>query len=224
MKHPELVTKGHLVSVIGRCERAIVADLVCPLCGLSSTIATLEKHLGLHLQEVALFVLPCPGNDSGEMGSVRVDNSRESTDKSLRSKSSFNSDSDQQTFLPAANEEIQCICSYQHDDGFLIECNKCNKWQHGVCMGISEGNVPELYECSICIPDAHHLDIETAINTQEGFRESYQKEQEETERREKESEGREGGGVREEKEREEKEGKVCLELLSISFFRPLPQF
>lgn len=48
---------------------------------------------------------------------------------------------------------ISCICSFDHDDGFTIQCDVCNRWQHGVCMGISDpDNAPDNYSCSICQP------------------------------------------------------------------------
>ena len=94
----------------------------------------------------------------------------------------------------------RCICSYRHDDGFLVSCGKCKEWKHGVCMDIDENTVPEAYECSACNPAAHHLEVETAMNTQKSFLKCYQKE-------------REKGRVktkREEKERgkQEKEGEA----------------
>lgn len=51
-----------------------------------------------------------------------------------------------QLSLPDPNEKIRCICGYQHDDGSLIQCDKCNEQQHRVCMDINAGNVPEVYE------------------------------------------------------------------------------
>lgn len=36
-------------------------------------------------------------------------------------------------------------------------------------MGIDKNNVPKVYECTACTPNAHHLEIEAAINIQEGF-------------------------------------------------------
>ena len=59
-------------TVISRCERAIVTDISCPLCGIKFTLQTLEKHLGLHLQKVALFALPRSSGGSSESKSMPV--------------------------------------------------------------------------------------------------------------------------------------------------------
>jgi hypothetical protein len=47
---------------------------------------------------------------------------------------------------------IRCICDYDFDDGFTIQCDDCLVWQHGVCVGISENNVPKEYLCERCSP------------------------------------------------------------------------
>lgn len=55
---------------------------------------------------------------------------------------------------------IRCICGYIEDDGFTIQCEKCNAWQHAVCVNIKNDQVPEVYLCDKC----GHLtyDIEAA--------------------------------------------------------------
>lgn len=68
--HSERVTKGHFEAIISRCERA---DIACPLCGIKFTLKTLEKHLGLHLQEIALFALPPLETCSSKIKSKEVD-------------------------------------------------------------------------------------------------------------------------------------------------------
>ena len=181
MRHPELVTEGHFEAIISRYERenwAIFTDIVCPLCGIEFTLETLERHLGRHLQEIALFALPYYGGGSSESKSKVLRYSSESV--SDLSSVEFDSESehlvgDQPIFPPITTEEIRCICSYQHDDGFLINCDKCNELQHGVCMGIDENNVPEVYMCSACTPGPYCLEIERAINFQKSFLKSYQR-------------------------------------------------
>ena len=116
-KHPELVTKGHLEAVISSYERATVNRIICPLCGNEFTVQTLEKHLGLHLQEVALFVLPDPGEgSSSESKSGKVDNSIGSSDDHSSRKSSFEFDPDGRQAVgdhpivsPVTAEEIRCL-------------------------------------------------------------------------------------------------------------------
>lgn len=46
----------------------------------------------------------------------------------------------------------RCICEFQHDDGYMICCDKCLVWQHVDCMGIERGNIPEEYRCEECEP------------------------------------------------------------------------
>ena len=92
--------------------------------------------------------------------------------ENLSKKSSFSDVVEDQP--PVATEEIKCICGYKHDDGFLIDCNKCKEWQHGACMGVEKDNVPDVYQCPMCTPGAYCLDIEKAINVQESFSKSYQ--------------------------------------------------
>lgn len=47
---------------------------------------------------------------------------------------------------------IRCICGYDHDDGFTIQCEKCLVWQHAACVGITEDCVPNEYFCEKCLP------------------------------------------------------------------------
>ncbi|KAF9110110.1 hypothetical protein BGX27_006765 [Mortierella sp. AM989] len=47
---------------------------------------------------------------------------------------------------------IRCICNYIDDDGFTIQCERCFVWQHAVCVGIVQSNVPDEYLCELCSP------------------------------------------------------------------------
>ncbi|XP_027722844.1 PHD finger protein 20 isoform X1 [Vombatus ursinus] len=47
-------------------------------------------------------------------------------------------------------EVVRCICEVQEENDFMIQCEECQCWQHGVCMGLLEDNVPEKYTCYIC--------------------------------------------------------------------------
>ncbi|ODV88669.1 hypothetical protein CANCADRAFT_3316 [Tortispora caseinolytica NRRL Y-17796] len=57
--------------------------------------------------------------------------------------------------------EIICICGFDDDDGFTIQCEKCANWQHAVCVGISPARVPEVYLCDKC--DPRTLDVRKAV-------------------------------------------------------------
>ncbi|XP_049844073.1 uncharacterized protein LOC126297385 isoform X1 [Schistocerca gregaria] len=53
------------------------------------------------------------------------------------------------------NEEdsiTRCVCNFQHDDGYMICCDRCFVWQHVDCMGIDRTNIPEEYLCEKCQP------------------------------------------------------------------------
>ncbi|XP_035158654.3 PHD finger protein 20 isoform X6 [Callithrix jacchus] len=47
-------------------------------------------------------------------------------------------------------EVVRCICEVQEENDFMIQCEECQCWQHGVCMGLLEDNVPEKYTCYVC--------------------------------------------------------------------------
>lgn len=60
---------------------------------------------------------------------------------------------------------IRCVCGFDDDDGFTIQCEKCNAWQHGQCVDIySEQEVPETYYCNRC--SDRKVDVESAIQRQ----------------------------------------------------------
>lgn len=46
----------------------------------------------------------------------------------------------------------RCVCDFTHDDGYMIQCDRCQVWQHVVCMGLSKDNIPEEYLCEACHP------------------------------------------------------------------------
>jgi len=50
---------------------------------------------------------------------------------------------------------IRCVCPYDDDDGFTIQCDRCFAWQHGLCVGISPDAVPDDYLCELCDPNPH---------------------------------------------------------------------
>ncbi|XP_054289297.1 inactive histone-lysine N-methyltransferase 2E-like [Macrosteles quadrilineatus] len=58
----------------------------------------------------------------------------------------------------------RCICDFQHDDGYMICCDKCSVWQHVDCMGIDRANIPEEYMCEKCQP--RRIDKQKAIALQ----------------------------------------------------------
>jgi len=53
--------------------------------------------------------------------------------------------------------EVRCLCGENEDDGgFMIQCERCQKWQHGGCMGYeTPDDVPDSYACEQCRPDLY---------------------------------------------------------------------
>ncbi|XP_059836870.1 PHD finger protein 20-like isoform X2 [Hypanus sabinus] len=55
-------------------------------------------------------------------------------------------------------EIVRCICEVEEENEFMIQCEECLCWQHGVCMGLLEDSVPEIYTCYMCRdPPEHRL-------------------------------------------------------------------
>ncbi|VVT56428.1 uncharacterized protein SAPINGB_P005053 [Magnusiomyces paraingens] len=60
-------------------------------------------------------------------------------------------DKSQIIIYPVNSGVIRCICGFSDDDGFTIQCERCNVWQHAVCVDIQdESQVPEVYLCDRC--------------------------------------------------------------------------
>ncbi|WVQ96437.1 hypothetical protein IAU59_003542 [Kwoniella sp. CBS 9459] len=50
----------------------------------------------------------------------------------------------------------RCVCGKEDVDVMMIQCDECNVWQHGECMGIWEDwEAPDEYFCEICQPERH---------------------------------------------------------------------
>ena len=58
------------------------------------------------------------------------------------------------------DDSISCICGFADDDGYTVQCDKCNRWQHQSCYypEYDERQLPENLEhcCVDCVPK--HLD------------------------------------------------------------------
>ncbi|CAI4045166.1 hypothetical protein SKDZ_11G2350 [Saccharomyces kudriavzevii ZP591] len=62
---------------------------------------------------------------------------------------------------------ITCICDINDDDGFTIQCDHCNRWQHAICYGIKDIEMaPDDYLCNSC--DPRKVDIDLARRIQQG--------------------------------------------------------
>ncbi|KEP53418.1 chitin synthase [Rhizoctonia solani 123E] len=52
----------------------------------------------------------------------------------------------------------RCVCGSDEEDmgNFMIQCEQCSVWQHGVCMGVANvDESPEHYYCEQCKPENH---------------------------------------------------------------------
>ncbi|XP_059508724.1 PHD finger protein 20-like isoform X2 [Stegostoma tigrinum] len=80
-----------------------------------------------------------------------------STDSLLWSEDEYNQDVDVTTNPDetgdgddSQSEIVRCVCEVEEENEFMIQCEDCLCWQHGVCMGLLEDSVPETYTCYIC--------------------------------------------------------------------------
>uniref|UniRef100_A0A8D1DHP0 PHD finger protein 20-like protein 1 n=1 Tax=Sus scrofa TaxID=9823 RepID=A0A8D1DHP0_PIG len=79
-----------------------------------------------------------------------------STESLLLSGDEYNQDFDSTNFEESQDEEdalneiVRCVCEMDEENGFMIQCEECLCWQHGVCMGLLEESIPEQYICYVC--------------------------------------------------------------------------
>ncbi|KAF1843458.1 uncharacterized protein K460DRAFT_288092 [Cucurbitaria berberidis CBS 394.84] len=64
---------------------------------------------------------------------------------------------------------IKCICGFTDDDGNTVLCEKCDTWQHIVCYYESPQHVPDVHECTDCLP--RPIDAKRATEKQRQRRE-----------------------------------------------------
>lgn len=59
---------------------------------------------------------------------------------------------------------LRCVCSSEDETTmFLIQCGTCEVWQHGRCVGVTEEDVPDNFECDLCNPTAYHSRMESEV-------------------------------------------------------------
>ncbi|KAL7324350.1 SET domain-containing protein 3, variant 2 [Mucor circinelloides] len=56
---------------------------------------------------------------------------------------------------------IRCVCDDSDDDGFTIQCEHCENWQHASCVNIKKNNIPEHYMCDRCSRKLNRKDNQT---------------------------------------------------------------
>ncbi|KAJ9091435.1 hypothetical protein QFC21_007225 [Naganishia friedmannii] len=64
---------------------------------------------------------------------------------------------DQPGQVDANGDVTRCICGREADiDAMMIQCDHCNVWQHGACVGIwGDEEAPDEYFCELCKPGLH---------------------------------------------------------------------
>ncbi|KAI8977003.1 hypothetical protein BDF20DRAFT_835839 [Mycotypha africana] len=67
-----------------------------------------------------------------------------------------NSTSDADDHSSSNSDIIRCVCDDSSDDGFMIQCELCDEWQHGHCVNIRKSNVPKHYYCYRCARNFNH--------------------------------------------------------------------
>lgn len=156
-----------------------------------SILTTSQNHSTLNpaavaaaaaLATAATIPLPLKRHNTDELNSTDNDDANKSPLKSDNMESENSKDSislHKQWPVPESyivdpdSGIITCICEYEEDDGFTIQCDHCYRWQHAVCYGIENINkVPEQYLCNACQP--RKLDIKAAKLSQKRQRESIQ--------------------------------------------------
>ncbi|KAK4050137.1 SET domain-containing protein 3 [Microbotryomycetes sp. JL201] len=72
--------------------------------------------------------------------------------------------------VPEDSGIIRCVCPYTADDGFTIQCETCNVWQHAACVGILPEHVPEVYSCERCDPQGARERRVDPVKAEQGMR------------------------------------------------------
>ncbi|RWS31394.1 histone-lysine N-methyltransferase ASH1L-like protein [Leptotrombidium deliense] len=70
--------------------------------------------------------------------------------------------------VPIADEEeiIQCICGILRDEGMMIQCDQCSKWQHCFCLGIpTPVDENKKHLCHLCDPNPQEYPKEIPMET-----------------------------------------------------------
>lgn len=91
--------------------------------------------------------------DEKEFNETEVEREEEPAPKSKRQKKASTSSIPNDWIVDPDAGIISCVCGYEDDDGFTIQCDHCNRWQHAVCMGIDDiDDAPEQFRCNVCQP------------------------------------------------------------------------
>ncbi|KAL9557764.1 hypothetical protein MBANPS3_001234 [Mucor bainieri] len=56
-----------------------------------------------------------------------------------------------------AGSVTRCICGQGHNVGLMVQCDKCEVWQHCECIGLVQARLPDQYFCDQCQPENHQI-------------------------------------------------------------------
>lgn len=46
---------------------------------------------------------------------------------------------------------------YLDNLGLMVQCDKCEVWQHCECIGLNQDKLPDHYYCDQCQPENHQI-------------------------------------------------------------------
>ncbi|KAL0092502.1 hypothetical protein J3Q64DRAFT_1633808, partial [Phycomyces blakesleeanus] len=64
----------------------------------------------------------------------------------------------------------RCVCGETHNSGLMVQCDKCEVWQHCECVGLEEQDIPDQYYCEQCKPENHSVVRQTHGRTRRSYR------------------------------------------------------
>ncbi|XP_073462687.1 PHD finger protein 20 isoform X4 [Aquarana catesbeiana] len=115
------------------------------------------------LKLISDYKVPCSGksSDHGRRPDTRLSDEETLSDSCTESLLWSDEDYNEEIDVTHADDDIddeedgdcaivRCMCEVQEENDFMIQCEQCLCWQHGVCMGLLEDSVPEKYTCYIC--------------------------------------------------------------------------
>ncbi|OAD78527.1 hypothetical protein PHYBLDRAFT_163636 [Phycomyces blakesleeanus NRRL 1555(-)] len=56
------------------------------------------------------------------------------------------------------------------NSGLMVQCDKCEVWQHCECVGLEEQDIPDQYYCEQCKPENHSVVRQTHGRTRRSYR------------------------------------------------------
>ncbi|XP_057663470.1 uncharacterized protein LOC130898292 isoform X1 [Diorhabda carinulata] len=86
------------------------------------------------------------GSDISDESERKNDTEGEETDTAPEAEAVTN-----ENFEGYGDYVTRCICGFIHDDGYMVECDKCKVWQHVQCV-VKNRQIPDEYLCEECDP------------------------------------------------------------------------